>query len=102
MKRATIAELKNRLLQYLDHVRAGGTVVVLDRTVPVARIVPLDRTDSGDATAADRLHRLERQGAIRRGTGQLPEWFGRRRPPRLRGSVLADLGHEGDGRKPSD
>lgn len=94
MKRAKIAELKNNLSQYLDHVRAGGTVVVLDRTVPVARIVPLHRTEPGAAAAADRLHRLERQGSIRRGTGQLPDWLGRRRPPRLRGSVLADLRHE--------
>ena len=94
MKRVNIAELKNRLSRYLDHVRAGGTVVVLDRTVPVARIVPLHRTEAGADARDDHLRRLERQGAIRRGSGRLPEWLGRRRPPRLRGSVLDDLRRE--------
>jgi hypothetical protein len=37
------------------------------------------------------LLRLERRGLIRRGSGGLPEWLGRRKPPRLRGSVLQDL-----------
>lgn len=41
MKRARIAELKRHLSRYLDHVREGGSVLVLDRDRPVARIVPL-------------------------------------------------------------
>ena len=92
MKRAKIAELKNNLSRYLDYVKAGGSVLVLDRDRPVAQIVPLSgpgpaRSGSDDA----RLARLERRGLIRRGTGGLPEWFGRHRPARLRGSVLKDL-----------
>src|SRR5262245_28030774 len=92
MKSAKIAELKNNLSRYLDYVKAGGAVTVLDRDKPVARIVPLGRhgtkrADSGDAL----LTRLERRGVIRRGTGGLPAWFGKRRPPRVRGSVLRDL-----------
>jgi hypothetical protein len=39
----------------------------------------------------ERLRRLEQQGLIRRGTGKLPEWLGKRKPSRLRGSVLQDL-----------
>ena len=94
MKRARIAELKNNLSRYLDHVRGGGTVLVLDRNFPVARIVPIQHPsrDGGDDDA--RLARLERRGLIRRGTGGLPDWVGRRRPPRLRGSVLRDLFEE--------
>ncbi len=91
MKRAKIAELKNNLSRYLDHVKAGGSVVVFDRDRPVAQIVPLSRAGGGAGGADARLDRLDRQGLIRRGTGGLPSWFGRRRPPRLRGSVLRDL-----------
>jgi prevent-host-death family protein len=35
-----IAELKARLSEYLRAVRNGGTVTVLDRDTPIARIVP--------------------------------------------------------------
>ncbi|MGH7264148.1 MAG: type II toxin-antitoxin system Phd/YefM family antitoxin [Candidatus Rokuibacteriota bacterium] len=90
MKKARIAELKNNLSRYLDHVRSGGTVLVLDRDRPVARIVPVQAASvAGDDD--ERLARLERQGFIRRGSGGLPDWFGKRRLPRLRGSVLGDL-----------
>jgi prevent-host-death family protein len=91
MKRAKIAELKNNLSRYLDHVRSGGSVLVLDRDQPVARIVPLEPTARDHTKIDPRLLRLERRGLIRRGTGKLPPWFGKRRPPRLRGSVLAEL-----------
>jgi prevent-host-death family protein len=89
MKKAKIADLKNNLSRYLEHVRAGGTVVVLDRARPIARIVPLDR---GRGTANDgQLAVLEREGVIRRGTGRLPAWFGRGRPRRGASGVLATL-----------
>jgi len=91
MKRAKIAELKNNLSRYLDRVRAGESVLILDRDTPIARLVPLQPEPSAGVPAAERLSRLERQGVLRRGTGRLPAWFGRRRPPKLRGSVLADL-----------
>jgi prevent-host-death family protein len=35
-----IAELKARLSEHLRAVRNGGTVTVLDRDTPIARIVP--------------------------------------------------------------
>ncbi len=44
MKKAKIAELRNGLSRYLDHVRAGGTVLVYDRDKPIAEIVPLTRS----------------------------------------------------------
>jgi len=40
MKRVGVAALKARLSEYLRIVRRGGTVVVLDRDTPIARIVP--------------------------------------------------------------
>jgi prevent-host-death family protein len=41
MKKANVAEVKNRLSHYLDRVKKGETVLVLERTTPVARIVPI-------------------------------------------------------------
>lgn len=91
MKKARIAELKNNLSRYLEHVRGGGSILVLDRDRPVAQIVPLEQRVPGAGANDGRLLRLERRGLIRRGSGGLPDWLGKRRPPRLRGSVLRDL-----------
>jgi len=90
VQRARIAELKNNLSRYLEHVRAGGSVIVVDREQPVAEIVPL-RGGRGRTGSDDRLGRLERRGLLRRGKGGLPAWVGRRRPPRLRRSVLKEF-----------
>ena len=87
MKRAKIGDLRNHLSRYLDHVRGGGEVLVLDRDRPVARIVaPLAPGQPAD----DRLARLERRGLVRVGAAGMPAWRGRQ-PTRLRGSVLRDL-----------
>jgi prevent-host-death family protein len=40
MKNVGIAELKARLSEHLRSVRKGGTLTVLDRDTPIARIVP--------------------------------------------------------------
>lgn len=40
MRNVGIAELKARLSEHLRSVRNGGTVTVLDRDTPIARIVP--------------------------------------------------------------
>jgi prevent-host-death family protein len=42
MKRAKVSELKAGLSSYLAKVRAGETVIVCDRTTPIAKLVPLD------------------------------------------------------------
>jgi len=47
MKTVGTAELKARLSEYLRAVRAGETIVVLDRHQPVARLVPIDAAASG-------------------------------------------------------
>ena len=62
MKSASISELKNRLSAYLNMVRAGEPVLVLDRDVPVAIIERV-----GAAAGTDpRLLKLERAGLLRR------------------------------------
>ena len=40
MSEVGIAELKARLSEHLRSVRSGGTLTVLDRDTPIARIVP--------------------------------------------------------------
>lgn len=49
MKTANIAELKNSLSAYLAEVKRGGQVLVSERNVPFAKIVPLNQTDDYDA-----------------------------------------------------
>ncbi len=91
MKKARIAELKDHLSRYLDHVKGGGSVLVFDRDQPVAQIVPIQGGRHNTGERGERLGRLERRGIVRRGAGGLPDWLGRRKPPKLRGSVLQDL-----------
>jgi prevent-host-death family protein len=43
MSEVKIAELKARLSAYLAEVRRGETVVVYDRSTPVARLVPFEK-----------------------------------------------------------
>ncbi len=72
MKSANIAMIRNRLSHYLRLVRKGETVQILDRDLPIARIVPIP-PPGPNASPDDeeaRLQRLERAGVIRRGTGE--------------------------------
>ena len=91
MKKAGIAALKNNLSRYIDQVKAGESILVMDRNQPVAQIVPLGRKERGLASAEDRLTRLERKGLIRRGTRSSIKWLLKRRRPKLKGSVLQDF-----------
>jgi antitoxin (DNA-binding transcriptional repressor) of toxin-antitoxin stability system len=46
MRPVPIGELKNRLSAYLQLVRAGEEIVVRDRLIPIAKIVPLDEASA--------------------------------------------------------
>ncbi|MGD0120848.1 MAG: type II toxin-antitoxin system Phd/YefM family antitoxin [Candidatus Binatus sp.] len=89
MKKAKIAELRNGLSRYLDHVRAGGSVVVYDRDTPIAEIVPPRRSKNRSKKDLDeeRLARLERRGAIIRGTGDFGEWLKTHKPIKIPGGA---------------
>jgi prevent-host-death family protein len=63
MRSASISEAKNRLSALVDRVRAGESIVILDRGTPVARLEPIARTGASEG----RLQRLERAGLIRPG-----------------------------------
>ena len=72
MKRTTsVVQLKARLSEYLRLVKAGHEVVITERGVPVARVVPLDAAERKSTRRA----RLARAGLLKAGRGRLPKWF---------------------------
>lgn len=87
MEKTNISNLKNRLSEYLKKVRAGETVLVLDRNRPIARIEAV----GGRAAADERLSRLEAAGLVRGPTRALPRKILDEDPPRTRQSVLTAL-----------
>lgn len=68
MKTASISEAKNGLSALLDQVKAGESVLITDRGVPVARIEPVASVE--DPTG--QTQRLQRAGILRVGTGKPP------------------------------
>ena len=63
-QKANVAQLKAKLSEYLRQVKSGGEVVITERGVPVARLVPLDP----DERRATREERLIRAGILRPAT----------------------------------
>ena len=78
MRSTNIADLRNRLTQYLREVRAGEEIVVRDRERPIATIVPFTVDDDEADDAA-----LVASGLMRQGSGVLPPSFWRRRRSRM-------------------
>lgn len=77
MIRATISQVKNGLSAYLRRVRSGESVLVLDRRIPVARIVPVARgpentPETDDVDESARIARLERAGTLSRRSPESP------------------------------
>ncbi len=60
MRTASVTEAKNRLSALLDRVKAGESVIITDRGVPIARIEPITRTADWDA----RMQRLIAEGKV--------------------------------------
>lgn len=85
MKKVSISELKNQLSAYLQSVRGGETVVVYDRSRPVARI---DRVADDDD---DRIVQLQRAGVLVPAVEPMPLELLRSPAPRARSSVLDAL-----------
>jgi prevent-host-death family protein len=69
MKTTKVTDLRTHLSRFLDAVRHGEEVEILDRSVPIARLVPVT-----PATKASRsgmppwLERLRRTGGVRVGS----------------------------------
>ena len=69
MKRtASVVELKAKLSEHLRQVKSGHELIVTERGIPVARMLPLD---DGERRSTRRL-RLTRSGALKPGRGKLP------------------------------
>lgn len=97
MKEARISEIKNHLSRYLDMVRRGETVRILDRDRPVAHIVPILSGVAGSAADAA-LADMERKGLIRKGAGRLASELLDHDPPGKPAGVLSALLEEREGR----
>jgi prevent-host-death family protein len=70
VKRTTsVVQLKARLSEYLRLVKGGGELLVTERGVPIARVVPLDEAER----KSTRRLRLARAGLIKTGRGRLPK-----------------------------
>lgn len=81
MHTASLTEAKNQFSALIDRVRAGDSVLILDRGIPVARLEPVVSSDAADD---GRLARLQRAGAVRAASGQRPLALISRDPPQLR------------------
>ena len=94
VKTTPISVLKAALSEHLDAVRRGEEIIVTDRGLPIARIVPVE-----GATATDsRLARLVREGVV--APPRKPP-SGRRKPPKGRrasGVLAALLAERAEGR----
>ena len=88
MKTAAVSELKARLSEYLNQVKAGMEVLITDRGKPIARLVPILRPKD----LKESLVRMEKEGLIRIGSGKLPkDFWGMHRPDDSGGKVLQAL-----------
>ena len=81
-----VVQLKSRLSEYLRLVKAGSEVVITERGVPVARVVPLGDVERQSTRRA----RLTRAGLLKPGRGRLPKTL-LRAPRGPRAGVLEAL-----------
>jgi len=92
MTRVKIGELRNGLSRYLTRVKGGETVTIYDRDTPIAEIVPLRPKPRTKKSNEERLASLERRGIIRRGKGDVREWFKHHKPIKIPGvSLVQDI-----------
>jgi prevent-host-death family protein len=82
VKTATLTETKNNLSALIDRVRAGESILILDRGIPVARLEPLVK--EGETAPEGRLERLIRKGIVRPARGPLNRELLSEDPPRTK------------------
>lgn len=88
MRRATITQAKNGLSALIDQVKAGESILITDRGVPVARLEPATTTAIDDD---GRIERLVRAGLATRGTGDFGAFLERPPVETVDGSSVVDL-----------
>lgn len=85
MQTVNIAELKNKLSVYLKKVRSGEEIIVKDRDVPVAKIIPFD----GDQD--EQLADLASRAIVKLGEGIIEEQFWDLPAPKVSSELLNDV-----------
>jgi prevent-host-death family protein len=60
MRSVNVAELKNRLSTYLAYAKSGEVIVIRDRNLPVAKLIPFTAEDASEDEMA-----LAAAGAMR-------------------------------------
>ncbi len=89
MKSAAVAQLKANLSKYLGQVKAGEQVLVTERGVPVAKLVPVE---SRKADLSGHLQDLEKAGLAIIGSGRIPKSFWEwKRPVDKKGRAVKSL-----------
>ncbi len=88
MEKVTISKIKNQLSAYIKKVKAGETILILDRDQPVAL---LERIKGDEESPDERISRLERKGLLRRAKQPVPLEVLREASPRAKQSVVAAL-----------
>jgi prevent-host-death family protein len=83
MRSTNIADLRNHLTRYLKEVRAGEEIVVRDRQLPFAKIVPL--APAGEAEDSG----LVAAGLMRKAESTLPASFWRARRASIKREAAA-------------
>ena len=83
MKKASISEAKNNLSALIDRVRAGASVLILDRGRPVARLEPVNGSDD------ERVVRLVRDGVVRPARRAVAKAVWASKPPRPKAGASA-------------
>ena len=72
MKVVRVSEATNQLSHYLEYVKKGGTIRIVEYDQPVADLVPIQGDDNENDEAL--LSRLEKCGLVRRGKeGPVPD-----------------------------
>ena len=92
MKQPGVAELKARLSEYLKLVKSGHEVLIKERGMPIAKIVPLDAAER----RSSRMERLIKAGLLIPAKGRMPRSLLHPRPAsrqeeKMGESVLAAL-----------
>jgi prevent-host-death family protein len=78
MKTPSITEAKNSFSTLIDRLKAGSSVLIVDRGRPVGRLEPVTGNPYEDSDG--RLSRLPRDGLIRPRRNQLPSTLFSRPP----------------------
>lgn len=87
MKRTSITQAKNNLSALIRGLKAGSSVLIMDRGRPVARLEPV--VTNHDTDPEGRRARLVRDGIVRPGKAPFPKSLIAESPPRLKSGVSA-------------